>query len=208
MTDRADHDLNDAVSEIMDRYCVMVETALHDRWSKLQVDLYEGAIHEVVGALLARQATLTIQLARSPGTWNGHVAPLFLRAMVDAHVSLAWVLRDPAARAKQFILYGLGQEKLIIEHLKQAQFDAREPDEYLDEVIEARQGWLNGQRRDFLTEVNVGSWSGHSTREMADEAGCSGLYRYAYLPFSGVVHRYTLLVTSLPSSFLASTSIG
>jgi hypothetical protein len=51
-----------------------------------------------------------------------------------------------------------------------------------------REGWLNSQRRDFMIEVNVGSWSGHNTREMAEQAGCETLYKYAYLPFSGVAH--------------------
>lgn len=185
-TEHIDHRV--AIIDMMDRYCEAVQLGLSERWSKLEVDLFNTAPHEVAGALIARQATLTVQLARSPGNWNGHIAPLFLRSMVDAHISLAWVLRDPEVRATQFILYGLGQEKLILEHLKQHQADAANPDDRMAEMIEVREGWLNSQRHDFMTEVNVGSWSGQNTREMAEEADCSGLYKYAYLPFSGVTH--------------------
>lgn len=188
MSDQEPTEGRDEIFDVVHRYCTVVEAGLEERWSKLNVELFDTAPHEVSGALLARQATLTIQLARSPGTWNGHVAPLYLRAMVDAHISLAWVLRDPAPRAKQFILYGLGQEKLFIEHLKQSQADSTDPDPNLDEMIKMREQWLNSQRRDFMTEVNVGSWSGQNTRKMAEEADCGGLYRYSYLPFSGVVH--------------------
>lgn len=185
-TDETSH--RDAVFDVVHRYCETVERGLRERCEKLEVDLYDTAPHEVAGALIARQATLSIQLARSPGNWNGHVAPLFLRAMVDAHISLAWVLSGPPSRAKQFILYGLGQEKLFIEHLKSELDERNGEDEQLASLIEAREGWLNAQRRDFMTEVNVGSWSGHNTREMAEQSGCESLYKYAYLPFSGAAH--------------------
>jgi hypothetical protein len=174
--------------DLMRRYCDYVENGMHSRWEKLEVGIYDTAPHEVSGALIARQATLAIYLARSPSTWNGHVAPLYLRAMVDAHISLAWVLGDPAPRAKEFILYGLGQEKLFIEHLKAGRTGTDEDDPRIDEMIKMREGWLNSQRRDFMVEVNVGAWSGHNTREMAEQAGCESLYKYAYLPFSGAAH--------------------
>ena len=39
-----------------------------------------------------------------------------------------------------------------------------------------------------MTEVNVGSWSGISARQMAEQAGCLEIYRYAYAPFSAATH--------------------
>ena len=178
----------DVFMAFVQRYVASVEAGLEERWSKIEVDLFNTTPHEVAGALLARQATLTVQLAHSPNVWNGHVAPLFLRSMVDAHISLAWVLRDPGERARQFVLYGLGQTKLQIEHFKDHQAQVAEPDPDLAQMIETHESWLNSQRRDFMTEVNVGSWSGKSTREMASESGCGDLYRFAYLPFSGAAH--------------------
>lgn len=188
MSERTPKSRQRAILDLMRRYCKNVEVGLSDRWSKLDVGIYDTAPHEVVGALLARQSTLTIQLAMAPSTWNGHVAPLYLRAMVDAHISLAWVLKDPTPRARKFILYGLGQEKLFIEHLKASRTGTDDDDPQIDEMIELRESNLNNQRRDFMVEVNVGSWSGHNTREMAEEAGCEELYKYVYLPSSGVVH--------------------
>lgn len=91
------------------------------------------------------------------------------------------------SRTRGYILYGLGQEKLYIEHLKNSQPPVGHRDN-IDRVIKAREKLLNSQRSDFLTEVNVGSWSGLNTREMAEEADCLPLYNFAYLPFSGVVH--------------------
>lgn len=51
---------------------------------------------EVVFGLLARQATLAIGLLRSPQSWNGDMAPVILRTMIDLHLTLAWILQDPA----------------------------------------------------------------------------------------------------------------
>ena len=47
---------------------------------------------------------------------------------------------------------------------------------------------IDVQQYSFLTNVDLGSWSGLSTREMAEQADCLDLYRYAYTPFSSAVH--------------------
>jgi len=57
-------------------------------------------VFNVLTALLARQATLAIELTSAPQLWNGHSAPLFLRAMTDVHITLSWILHDPKARAR------------------------------------------------------------------------------------------------------------
>lgn len=173
------------IMNFMDSYCEIVITGFRERWEKWDVKIYDSEIYESIGGLLSRQVSLTINLANSPTIWNGHIAPLILRSMTDAHITLAWILIDPQERAKKYILYGLGQEKLYIEHLKT---EAGKGDERVDKMIKARESWLNAQRADFLTEVNVGNWSGLNTRQMANEADCQGLYKFAYTPFSGVSH--------------------
>lgn len=175
----------DEIMEVMQSYCNVVRAGMDERWEKLPIEIYDSETFEAIGGLMARQATLTIELAMSPSIWNGHIAPLILRAMTDAHITLAWILNSPQERAKKYILYGLGQEKLHIEHLKT---DVDQDDEHIKELIEIKESWLNSQRRDFMTEVNVGSWSGLDTRKMAQQSGCEGLYKFAYVPFSAVAH--------------------
>jgi hypothetical protein len=157
------------------------------RLKKWPTDLRHNDVHEVIGALLARQVTLAIQLASSLPNWNGHVAPLFLRTMADVYINVAWVLCDPDDRAKKFILYGLGQAKLELEH-RRTDLATRKAKSGEVEFIEIQEDWINRQRATFLTDVNVGSWSGISTRAMADEAGCIDFYNYVYTPFSACTH--------------------
>ena len=98
--------------------------------------------------------------------------------MTDAYITLAWILKDPIERSRKLILYGLGQQKLMQEHRREALI-AEGKDPAQDPMVKASEAWLNAQRFDFLTEVNVGSWSEAAVREMAEQADCLDLYRYA-----------------------------
>lgn len=169
------------------KYEKYVDQAIIKRWNELPKDLYEHQVIEVLGAILARQATLAKRIARNPENWDFHIGPILLRAMIDVHISLAWILTDPQTISKKFIEYGLGQEKLQIEHLEDEN-DSENDKPLLDIMLDAKKSWLSDQRYSFLTTVDVGSWSGHSTRDIAEEAGCRNLYRFAYSPFSSCAH--------------------
>lgn len=199
-----DQEFWNEISPIVDNYIQMVRTELAERWKKWPIDLGSSEMYEVIGALLARQVTLATQLAGAPSIWNGHIAPLILRAMTDTYITAAWIFIDPLDRSRKFILYGLGQEKLEIEHIK-AQLRAQGGDVDNHPLIKFREEWLNSQRFTFLTEVNVGSWSGIDTRKMAEEVGCMDFYRLAYAPFSAATHnmwhhisRYNLVICPNP----------
>ncbi|MYC60877.1 MAG: hypothetical protein F4X09_11900 [Gammaproteobacteria bacterium] len=190
MNKRSYEETDEIMSDFVQGYKDIVERGFEDRWCRVRQEIYEKHISETIGALMSRQATLSIEMAIAPTTWNGHVAPLFLRCMVDAYITFAWILADPIERSRKYIEYGLGQEKLFIEFLEEALEE--EPHTYdsesTKEMIEARKRWLNGQLADWATEVNVGSWSGMSARDMAKEIGRESIYKHAYVPFSGAAH--------------------
>ena len=181
---------SNTLREFISGFCDNVTHSFNERWSKITPDLFDKHVHEAIGGLLARQATLAIELARSPMIWNGNVAPLILRCMIDAYITLAWILGDPGGRTRKYIEYGLGQEKLFIEYLKEAIQQEKDPHdkEQMEAMIECRKAWLNSQLAEWTTDVNVGSWSGMSTRDMAKEIGRESIYKFAYVPFSGPTH--------------------
>lgn len=175
------------IEQLIRTYIERVRLELAKRWEKWPKDLSQNEIHEVVGALLARQVTLARQMAECPSIWNGNTAPIFYRAMADVYITLSWVLGEPLERSRKFIQYGLGQAKLLLEHRKAKIGDSGPtPEEMM--LIEESEKWINSQRFIFLTEVNVGSWSGISTRQMADEADCMDLYNHVYNPASACTH--------------------
>lgn len=185
MNDR--DDILQQLKKIIAEYSSRLEIQFSQTWEKLPIDLSINELFETTGALLARQVTLATQFAEAPQIWNSHSAPLFLRAMCDVYISLAWILKEPAKRSKQFIEFGLGQQKLAMEQRRiQVESEGKKIDD--DLIYNATEAWLNSQKWTFLTPVNVGSWSEISTRKMAEEAGCLDFYRYSYTPFSAAVH--------------------
>ncbi|QKK20484.1 DUF5677 domain-containing protein [Rhizobium indicum] len=183
-------DSADALKLFIFDYRNAVRADLRARLAAWPLDLNEIEVFEVVTALLCRQATLTMEIASSPGTWTPHLAPIFLRAIADVFINLAWILKDPRPRARMYVEDGQGAIKLQIAHQKraiEAATDANEADQ-LRSMIELWGGWLSAQRIEALVEVNLGSWSGLNTRKMADEAGFLDFYNYVYQPFSSAVH--------------------
>jgi hypothetical protein len=180
----------DRLDEFVTKYISNVRSGFETRWNGFNPEIYDKHVHECVGGLLARQATLSIELAKAPSTWNGHVAPLFLRSMADALIMLSWLFGDLNGRSIKYIHYGLGQEKLSIEYLEEQISESTDPDDIaeLKEMVKFKKAWLNSQRAEWATEVNVGSWSGSDVRRMAKEVGRESLYKFSYVPFSGVVH--------------------
>ena len=120
----------------------MVEEEFIQRWKNWSLDLSKQEMFEVLGGLMARQVTLATQLAMSPNIWNEHIAPIILRSMVDNFINFAWIFEDPLERARKYILYGLGQEKLQLEHLKsQIISEGENPEDYPQ--VTAMESWID-----------------------------------------------------------------
>jgi len=180
-------EFNDQLDIVLAEYERLLINELKEIWNKWEIDLTQNEIFEVLGGLLARQITLTTNFARSKGNWTNDIAPILLRSMADNYINIAWIIESPLERARKFILYGLGQEKLMLEHRK-AELLKTGDDPEKNEMVKGLEMWISSQRFTFLTEVNLGSWSGLNTRQMAEEAGCIDFYNLVYQPFSSAVH--------------------
>jgi len=185
--------MSDQVQQNIEAFTVSfgkkVRSELQIRCEKYKPDFRAPEVYNVVAALLARQATLGIELVSAPQIWNNHSAPLFLRAMTDVHITLSWILLDPLNRAMQYVEHGLGQAVLMLEHRRANLEAAPESDRArMKASIESDEAWINAQKLSFLVDVNVGSWSGKTTRDMAQEAGILDFYNYVYTPFSQCAH--------------------
>lgn len=175
------------MTQIISEYIDRIFSELKERWNTWEKDINRKEEFEVIGGILSRQVAIMTNYASSPNLWNGDMAPIILRALVDNYINLAWICKEPSGRAQKFILHGLGQEKLNIEHFKsRIKKDGGKPNE--DSIVQSLEDWINSQRYSFITEVNLGSWSGINTRSMATEAGCIDLYNYAYQPLSSSAH--------------------
>lgn len=187
MTESQDDGRSDEFQVFVTGYVDNVLQGLDERWELAPLDLYDAVPYEVLGSLIARQASLAVELARAPQVWTPNAAALFLRAMTEVLITIRWIVGDFEERAKRFYLYGLGQHKLQMEHYK-ARLADNPDDEELKQILENSSRWLEGQRREFFTDVDVGAWAGKSVREMARECDSEDLYKFAYTGFSSCVH--------------------
>ena len=183
----APESIDPRMSEICSRYAQNVKRDFEERIRQWKPEHSKREIQEVIGGLLSRQVTVALELAQSPICFNGHIAPVLLRSMADTLISIAWILRSPKERCKQYRLYGLGQEKLFVENLKQT-YSGENQETELARSIEFLERDLGTEYNPHFTEVNVGSWSGISTREMATEIEYEDLYKFGFSFFSSAAH--------------------
>jgi hypothetical protein len=107
--------------------------------------------------------------------------------MVDLSITYRWIALDPSTRSSEYISYGLGTEKLLVAHFQDAL--KKDPEnEQLARMIEADLAWIEGQMFQMFVSVNLGSWSGMSSRKMCDEIGDPDIYKYSFSPLSSSVH--------------------
>lgn len=178
------------IEKLITDYEAYLVDSFNSLWNEVVVEPDKLDAYSVIGGLLSRQVTLSIQMARSPAMWNNHSAPLFLRAMTDLHIALSWIMLDLVDRSKKYILHGLGEEKLMMEHYKNhlEELEDEEDKTTIQEMIDMKSSWINSQKRDFFVAVDLGNWSQLDYRKMSQQADCEDLYKFAYKPFSHSAH--------------------
>jgi len=176
------------LSKTVKEYIRAVHSAFDARIDKWDIDVFDKEANEVVGGLLARQVSLATTVAQSPASWNMHLLPVVLRCMADVYITFCWIAKDVKQRSRQFIEYGLGQEKLAIEKHREAWGSESDPDPDVVESIRIREELLDAERYRFLLPVNLGSWSEMSIRDMAIEVGEKQFYDLVFTQFSACLH--------------------
>lgn len=162
---------------------------IKDKWYSSKIDLSQPNKSEILGGLIARQGRLTSSIATDYNLWSMDLGRIVLRCMVDTHITLAWLTKNGGEREyKQFVTYGLGQEKLFIEHLSSYMDESNEIMGYTRDHVEYYRDWVNSQIMTDVLPVNVGSWIKKTTREMAQESDCMQIYNLSYTPMSSVIH--------------------
>ncbi len=159
-------------------------------YERVQPDLDCPARSEVLFGLLQRQAQIAADLARLPPMWVSPWGEMANRAMAEALIRLKWfATRDKPEHYEWFIDYGLGQEKLHIEHLSRLLEEGHSQADAIREDRQSRGEWLDEQRYSFLQEVDVGGGTHDlDLRKMAEEAGCPDLRSLVFQPLSSAVH--------------------
>jgi hypothetical protein len=177
------------VSEMRD-----VLTALHDLGSALraaQLDRQENPENDESAAVLFGLASRMFRLLHAfierPSAWAATTIPIHLRGIVDVRILSAWLMhRDDPSVFAAYREYGLGQLKLLYEHMKADLGD--DVDVEAQRILDALDAQVNLERDDWAQPVNLGSFAGLSIRKMAIEADLKREYQLVYAPYSSEIH--------------------
>ena len=162
---------------------------VEELWQKSNINISDPIEDEVLVGLIARQARLATAVTSDDRMWTPDLGRIIQRCMVDTHITLTWLIKEGKHQDfEKFIEYGLGQEKLLLEHLKIGLDESDPGFKVKSEEIEYRRGWIDSQILSNFLPVNVGNWTTKNIRKMAEEAKCLDIYNLSYTPFSNTVH--------------------
>ena len=187
MQDLKEIDFERRLTEVIETFILNTQNEVRHVWNTWEIDINKKEIFEVIAGILTRQVSIATNFIVATNNWNNEIAPIIFRSMADNYINLVWILKDPLDRSRKFIAYGLGQEKLNMEHRKNQMIsEGRNPEN--DPIIKSQKAWIEFQQYDFLTSVDIARWSGISVYQMAQEADCIDFYNYVYNPFSVAAH--------------------
>jgi hypothetical protein len=179
----------ESLSSVFEALDSEIVRALDLAWSKSPVDMAHPLESELYGALLTRQIRFVRHLLTKPDYWNSELGGLVLRAMAESTIALGWLIRKGTPEDRQqFWLYGLGQEKLALDHLAALPLAGQFLPRRRERDIAARHEWLESQRANQLLPVDLSNWTTLSVRQLAEQGGMIDTYNNVYAPMSAHVH--------------------
>jgi Family of unknown function (DUF5677) len=158
---------------------------------RVDIDVYRPTPDEVKLGLASRMFRLLRHVASDPDLWTNEMGPHALRPMIDARITIAWLLKqnDPELFQK-FKDNGVGKRKLfklqLEELMDNEDLTSDENDQALHERLEAE---VNQDVMEEFIKIDLGgSFSGKNIRQMAQEADLGELYSLSYQPLSTEAH--------------------
>lgn len=152
----------DKLDRIIEDFIALIQGTIKQLWNTQNFNLSLKNEYQVLFGLLSRQVTLSIRFVNAYSFWNHDMAPIIMRCLADNLINLKWIVGDVSERSDRFVKFGLGQEKLNIEHRKvQLEKDGKDPQ--ADPVIQAQERWLSTFRFPMITwglglEYQPGRW--------------------------------------------------
>ncbi len=189
----SEHELGDTnfqkLLTICQRYAEDLGNEVEHYWGASTPDIANPRRGEVLAGIVSREVRLASMIVGVPQLWSADILRILSRCQVESHVNLVWLI----ARANPddfaaFVEYGLGQEKLFVEHLSSKVESRGTSIPGGSEFVERMRTWVQGQIMSEFLPVNVGDWTDKSVRDRASEVGLDDDYQLGYAPHSSGLH--------------------
>lgn len=187
------------ILEIGARFHSEGEAELQALWNRAKIDPYASTQANVIAGLLSRNLQFASDIVQNPYLWRMPTGAILVRCIVETQIRLQWLIKcGKDEDYKEYVEFGLGQEKLLLEHYKRISQDDRPDRQMILDDIERREAWINAQLYTFLLPVDIGGGThGKDLRTLAEEAGLLDMHRLVYSPLSSYVHGHWNAVARL-----------
>jgi len=167
--------------------------------TRASIDLTNTKRFEVLAGLLSRNAQWMMDMACDMGMLISPHYQIVIRCMVETLLRIKWyALKASDEDFVRFQQFGLGQEKLFVEHLKTEESRGLWNQEALEREIEVREGWINSQRLTSFLDVDLGGGpEGKDLRRLAEDIDVLRLHRLFFSPLSSAVHGHWNTIASV-----------
>lgn len=173
------------------RALLVAARALGDRLRQAQLHAFSApgadATTEVLFGMASRMYRLLLDFLDRPSSWAPSTASYYMRPLVETRIVSAWLCMksDPDLIAA-YREYGLGNLKLLRDHVKADFGEAR--DEDADAFLEYLDSRVNFEIDEWTQPVNVGAFTDTSVRKMAIESDLKRVYDLSFAPMSSENH--------------------
>jgi len=159
---------------------------------KYKLDLRDTKKFEVLTGMLSRNAQFLADLCSNISNLFDPISKIILRCMFETRVRLKWYIKKGKGKDyDEFKEYGLGQEKLLLEHYKNLLDDKRPNKVDLENYCQQIENWINMQNLTMLLPIDLkGKIGEKNLRDMCIELNELNIHRYYLSPFSSYVHGY------------------
>lgn len=173
--------------ESINEYFNDIQKEVIDRWNMWEISMENKQLFEVIGGLLARQVAITTYFLQSSTNWNSDFAPIILRVLSENYLTTSFILHsDSLEKAKKYVDYGLGREKLHLEKLKQ---DAKSQGKFeeMESVFKDSEEYWSQFKYTHFQDINLALWTNKNMREICEELDEKDFYNLVD-PMNDAVH--------------------
>ena len=181
-------DYSKKIAEIISSIAELLDSIYSNLFKNYTYDSKELYRDEVLLGLFNRQFKLLKNIILDIGLWKEEIGRILLRSALDSYFLLIYFkTKATVDEVGKYIDYGLGKEKLLIEHLKQnAKTDSHK--KFFEKIAKEFDESLERDINTMFLNVNIGDWKDFSYRDLAIKIDKKGMYDYIYTPLSEVIH--------------------
>ncbi len=159
-----------------------LQSTIQSQLDSQTVEIYDFHRDALYNGLFLRVFRYTVDFLLNPSLWAIDTSKILIRCTLESYIYLKYLTKNPESH-KEFIKYGIGQEKLVKAKLAEAL-------DMTEDIPEDTLNYINSPTDDEIWDelVSIKIKNYDNIRELFEELGEKALYDFKYQPYSVYVH--------------------